>query len=48
VASFFIGVADWATSTDHKKIGRLYLGFGLLLLLDTSILALLLGPRARR
>ena len=43
VASFFIGAAAWVTSTDHKKIGRLYLGFGLLLLLATSAIGLLLG-----
>ncbi len=23
VEAFFVGVADWVTSTDHKKIGRL-------------------------
>ena len=43
VASFFIGAADWVTTTDHKKIGRLYVGVGLLLLAATSVLALLLG-----
>lgn len=43
VASFFIGAADWVTSTDHKKIGRLYLGVGLLVLLATSVIGLLLG-----
>lgn len=43
VASFFIGAAAWVTTTDHKKIGRLYIGFGLLLLIATSVLALLLG-----
>jgi heme/copper-type cytochrome/quinol oxidase subunit 1 len=43
VASFFIGLADWVTSTDHKKIGRLYAGFGLLVLLATSVLGVVLG-----
>lgn len=43
VASFFIGVAAWVTTTDHKKIGRLYVGFGLLFLVATSVLAVLLG-----
>lgn len=43
VASFFVGAATWVTSTDHKKIGRLYVGFGLLLLVATSVLGLLLG-----
>lgn len=42
-ASFFVGAAAWVTTTDHKKIGRLYVGFGLLLLLATSVLGLLLG-----
>ena len=42
-ASFFVGAAAWATTTDHKRIGRLYAGFGLLLLLATSVLGLLLG-----
>ncbi len=43
VASFFIGAAAWLTTTDHKRIGRLYLGFGLLALLATAVLGLLLG-----
>lgn len=43
VASFFVGAAAWVTTTDHKKIGRLYVGFGLLLLLATSALGLVLG-----
>lgn len=42
-ASFFVGAAAWVTTTDHKRIGRLYVGFGLLLLLATSALGLLLG-----
>ena len=41
--SFFAGVADWVTTTDHKKIGRLYAGFGLVLLAGSAIVALLLG-----
>ncbi|MFP5486966.1 MAG: cbb3-type cytochrome c oxidase subunit I [Acidimicrobiia bacterium] len=43
VVSFFVGAAAWVTTTDHKKIGRLYVGFGLLVLLATSALGLLLG-----
>ena len=43
VASFFSGVAAWVTTTDHKRIGRMYLGVGLLALLLTSLLGLLLG-----
>lgn len=43
VASFFAGVAAWATTTDHKKIGRLYLGFGLIGLLAGAVFGALLG-----
>lgn len=43
VASSFVGAATFVTSTDHKKIGRLYVGFGLLLLLATSAIGVLLG-----
>lgn len=34
-------IADWATSTDHKKIGRLFAGFGLLGLVAVSVVAIL-------
>ena len=43
VASFFAGVAAWATTTDHKRIGRIYLGFGLFGLLATAVLGAMLG-----
>ena len=43
VGSFFAAVADWATSTDHKKIGRLYAGFGLLGLVGIAVIGALLG-----
>lgn len=43
VGSFVAAVANWATSTDHKKIGRLYAGFGLLGLLGVAVIGLLLG-----
>jgi heme/copper-type cytochrome/quinol oxidase subunit 1 len=43
VAAFFVGAAGWVTATDHKKIGRLYVGSGLVALLATSVLGLLLG-----
>lgn len=36
-------VADWVTSTDHKKIGRLFIGTSLLLLLGVAVIAVLLG-----
>ena len=41
--NIFTGAAEWVTSTDHKKIGRLYTGLGLLVLLATAVVALLLG-----
>jgi len=43
VASFFAGVAAWATTADHKRIGRMYVGVGLLALLATAALGTLLG-----
>jgi heme/copper-type cytochrome/quinol oxidase subunit 1 len=43
VAAFFVGVADWVTSTDHKKIGRLYAGFGLLVLAGAAAVGALLS-----
>jgi heme/copper-type cytochrome/quinol oxidase subunit 1 len=36
-------VADWLTSTDHKKIGRLFLGGGLLGLLATVVVNVIIG-----
>ncbi len=36
-------VADWITTTDHKKIGRLFIGSSLLLLLGVAALGVLLG-----
>lgn len=36
-------VADWITSTDHKKIGRLYLGLSSLALLGAVVVAALLA-----
>jgi heme/copper-type cytochrome/quinol oxidase subunit 1 len=43
VAAFFVAVADWVTSTDHKKTGRLFAGFGLLVLAGAATVAALLG-----
>lgn len=43
VASFFAGVGAWATTTDHKRIGRIYLGFGLLGLLASTVMGAMLG-----
>jgi heme/copper-type cytochrome/quinol oxidase subunit 1 len=36
-------VADWITSSDHKKIGRLFIGSSLLALLGVGVIATLLG-----
>ncbi|HZB40544.1 MAG TPA: cbb3-type cytochrome c oxidase subunit I [Ilumatobacter sp.] len=41
--SFVSGVAAWSVTTDHKRIGRIYVGFGLLGLLAVSVLGVLLG-----
>ena len=43
VESFVGGVAAWSVTTDHKRIGRIYLGFGLVGLLAVSVLGVLLG-----
>jgi heme/copper-type cytochrome/quinol oxidase subunit 1 len=43
VSGFFAALAGWSTATDHKKIGRLYVGFGLLALLAAAALGALLG-----
>ncbi|MEO6651415.1 MAG: cbb3-type cytochrome c oxidase subunit I [Ilumatobacteraceae bacterium] len=43
VVSFFVGAAGWVVSTDHKRIGRLYLAAGSLALLATSVIGLILG-----
>ena len=42
VPSFITAVGDWATTVDHKKIGRLSTGFGMVVLLAAAVLALLL------
>jgi len=38
-----VGAFDWVTTTDHKRIGRLFAGAGLLVLLATAALGLVLG-----
>lgn len=43
VASFFVGAAEWVTTTDHKKIGRMFALSGLGLLLATAVLGAVLG-----
>ena len=39
----FACLADWVTTTDHKKIGRLYLGAGALTALASLVIAALLA-----
>src|SRR4051812_12118611 len=39
----FAGFASWVTSTDHKRIGRLFIGFSLLSVLGIAVVAALLG-----
>lgn len=36
-------VAEWLTTTDHKRIGRLYIGTGALAFLASAVVALMLG-----
>jgi heme/copper-type cytochrome/quinol oxidase subunit 1 len=43
VGSFLAGVAAWLTTTDHKRIGRLFVGAGLLGTMATATVALVLG-----
>jgi cytochrome o ubiquinol oxidase subunit 1 len=43
IEALTVGTYHWVTTTDHKRIGRLYAGFGLLVLAATAALGLLLG-----
>lgn len=43
LGSFFTCAGSWVVSTDHKRIGRLFVGFGLLVLTATTILGATLG-----
>jgi heme/copper-type cytochrome/quinol oxidase subunit 1 len=43
VVSFFAGAASWVVTIDHKRIGRMYLGVGMLVLAAASVLGLILG-----
>lgn len=38
-----LGVLDWAVTADHKRIGRLFIGFGLLGLLGAVVIGALAG-----
>ena len=43
VTACVVGAAQWATTTDHKRIGRLYAGVGLLSLIAAATLGVVLG-----
>lgn len=43
VVSFFAGAAAWVVTTDHKRIGRMYLGVGMLALAAAAVVGLVLG-----
>ncbi len=43
VTAFFAGLAAWVTTTDHKRIGRMYAGLGLVVLVAVGVLGTLLG-----
>ena len=43
IGSFPASVAAWLTSTDHKRIGRLFLGGSFVGLAATAVIGVLLG-----
>ncbi len=43
IVSFFVGATTWVVSTDHKRIGRMYVGVGMLTLAAAAVLGLILG-----
>ena len=43
VPQLLVGIADWVSSSDHKKIGRLFVGLSWLLALATAVVAALIG-----
>ena len=43
LVAFFVGVGAWAVTTDHKRIGRMYAGAGMLALAASAVIGLLLG-----
>jgi len=43
VGSFFTSVASWATTSDHKRIGRLFVSGSLVGLLAVAVVGVLLG-----
>ena len=43
VPQLLVGIADWVSSSDHKKIGRLFVALSWLLALGTAVVAALIG-----
>ncbi len=43
VPQILVGIADWVSSSDHKKIGRLFVALSWLLALGTAVVAALIG-----
>jgi heme/copper-type cytochrome/quinol oxidase subunit 1 len=43
VPQLLVGIADWVSSSDHKKIGRLFVALSWLLALATAVVAALIG-----
>ncbi len=43
VGAFLVGVGAWATTTDHKRIGRLFIGCALLIAIAAAALGAVVG-----
>ena len=43
LGAFLVGVAAWATTTDHKRIGRLFIGCALLIAIAAAALGAVVG-----
>ncbi|MEI8322783.1 MAG: cbb3-type cytochrome c oxidase subunit I [Actinomycetes bacterium] len=43
LGAFLVGVAAWATTTDHKRIGRLFIGCSLLIAIAAAALGAVVG-----
>ncbi len=43
IVSFFAGAGAWLITADHKRIGRMYLGIGILGLVAAAVIGLVLG-----
>lgn len=43
LGAFLVGVGAWATTTDHKRIGRLFIGCALLIAIAAAALGAVIG-----